>query len=145
MSDLSPCGAHRAAEGLGCGAASLTGRPPQPLMRRGVREEVPVDFDQGQERLDRGRAHGRPAARRSSEEDEARNLLRVAGSINQHVRARVVLTEQVDLGESDLLPGDFLIAPSGQIKAAKYGTHAYDQWSVDELIALAKGAAVRAA
>ena len=38
------------------------------------------------------------------------------------------------------LPGDFLIAPSGQIKAAKYGTHAYDQWSVDELIALAKGA-----
>ena len=37
------------------------------------------------------------------------------------------------------LPGDFLIAPSGQIKAVKYGTHAYDQWSVDELIALAKG------
>ena len=35
------------------------------------------------------------------------------------------------------LPGDFLIAPSGQIKAVKYGTHAYDQWSVDELIALA--------
>ena len=43
------------------------------------------------------------------------------------------------------LPGDFLIAPTGQIKAAKYGTHAYDQWSVDELIALAKGAAARAA
>ena len=43
------------------------------------------------------------------------------------------------------LPGDFLIAPSGQIKAAKYGTHAYDQWSVDELIALAKGSAVQAA
>jgi peroxiredoxin len=42
------------------------------------------------------------------------------------------------------LPGDFLIAPSGQIKAAKYGTHAYDQWSVDELIALAKGAAMQA-
>src|SRR6516164_5163364 len=43
------------------------------------------------------------------------------------------------------LPGDFLIAPSGQIKALKYGTHAYDQWSVDELITLAKGAAVQAA
>jgi peroxiredoxin len=43
------------------------------------------------------------------------------------------------------LPGDFLIAPSGQIKATKYGTHAYDQWSVDELIALAKGATVQAA
>ena len=38
------------------------------------------------------------------------------------------------------LPADFLIAPSGQIKAAKYGTHAYDQWTVDELIALAKDA-----
>jgi len=36
------------------------------------------------------------------------------------------------------LPGDFLIAPSGEIKAVKYGTHAYDQWSVDELFALAK-------
>ena len=43
------------------------------------------------------------------------------------------------------LPGDFLIAPSGQITAAKYGTHAYDQWSVDELIALARDAAVKAA
>ena len=38
------------------------------------------------------------------------------------------------------LPADFLIAPSGQIKAVKYGTHAYDQWSVDDLIALAMGA-----
>jgi peroxiredoxin len=43
------------------------------------------------------------------------------------------------------LPAEFLIAPSGQIKAVKYGRHAYDQWSVDELIALARGAAVRAA
>src|SRR6266566_7099324 len=39
------------------------------------------------------------------------------------------------------LPGDFLITPSGQIKAVKYGTDAYDQWSVDELLALARGAA----
>src|SRR5438270_2037153 len=31
------------------------------------------------------------------------------------------------------LPGDFLIAPSGQIKAAKYGPHAYYQWSGDEV------------
>src|SRR5215472_1824864 len=43
------------------------------------------------------------------------------------------------------LPGDFLIAPTGQIIGAKYGTHAYDQWTVDELIALAKGAAAQAA
>lgn len=34
------------------------------------------------------------------------------------------------------LPGDFLIAPDGRTVAAKRGTHAYDQWSVDELLAL---------
>jgi peroxiredoxin len=38
------------------------------------------------------------------------------------------------------LPADFLIEPNGQVRAAKYGRHAYDQWSVDELLALAKGA-----
>jgi len=43
------------------------------------------------------------------------------------------------------LPADFLIAPSGRINAVKYGTDAYDQWSVDELLTLANGAAVRAA
>jgi len=43
------------------------------------------------------------------------------------------------------LPGDFLIDPSGQIKAVKYGTHAFDQWTVDELIGLAKRAALQAA
>jgi peroxiredoxin len=43
------------------------------------------------------------------------------------------------------LPGEFLIAPSGQIKASKYGTHAYDQWSADELITLARGARREAA
>ena len=37
------------------------------------------------------------------------------------------------------LPADFLIAPSGSICAVKYGAHAYDQWSVDELLILAKG------
>jgi hypothetical protein len=36
-----------------------------------------------------------------------------------------------------------LIAPSGQIKAVKYEADAYDQWSADELIALAKGTAAR--
>jgi hypothetical protein len=39
------------------------------------------------------------------------------------------------------LPADFLIAPSGRINARKYGTDAYDQWSVDELLTLAKGVA----
>ncbi|PXX68431.1 alkyl-hydroperoxide reductase/thiol specific antioxidant family protein [Nocardia tenerifensis] len=34
------------------------------------------------------------------------------------------------------LPADFLISPTGQILAAKHGTHAEDQWSVNELLAL---------
>lgn len=38
------------------------------------------------------------------------------------------------------LPADFLIAPDGKLVAAKYGEHADDQWSVDELLALARGA-----
>jgi peroxiredoxin len=39
------------------------------------------------------------------------------------------------------LPGDFLIASDGCLVAVKYGVHADDHWSVDEVIALAKGAA----
>jgi hypothetical protein len=35
------------------------------------------------------------------------------------------------------LPADFLIAPDGAMVARKYGRHAYDQWTVDELLALA--------
>ena len=33
------------------------------------------------------------------------------------------------------LPADFLIAPDGRVAAVKYGEHAYDQWTVDELLA----------
>ncbi|MGI5359016.1 peroxiredoxin-like family protein [Streptomyces sp. CA-252508] len=35
------------------------------------------------------------------------------------------------------LPADFLLAPDGTVLAVKYGEHAYDQWSVDELLELA--------
>ena len=35
------------------------------------------------------------------------------------------------------MPADFLIGPDGTVLAAKYGKHADDQWSVDELLALA--------
>jgi len=38
------------------------------------------------------------------------------------------------------LPADFLIAPDGRVIASHYGAHAYDQWSVDELLALARDA-----
>ncbi len=35
------------------------------------------------------------------------------------------------------LPGDFLIGPDGRVLACKHGRHANDQWSVEELLALA--------
>jgi peroxiredoxin len=35
------------------------------------------------------------------------------------------------------LPGDFLIARDGRVLACKYGEHADDQWSVDEVLGLA--------
>jgi peroxiredoxin len=43
------------------------------------------------------------------------------------------------IGEKHLgLPADFLIGPNGLVLAAKYGKHASDQWSVDELLDLAR-------
>lgn len=36
------------------------------------------------------------------------------------------------------LPADFLIAPDGRVMATKYGEHADDQWSVDEVLGLAR-------
>lgn len=42
-------------------------------------------------------------------------------------------------GESPLgLPADFLIGIDGRVLACKYGRHAYDQWSVNELLELAR-------
>jgi hypothetical protein len=41
------------------------------------------------------------------------------------------------------LPADFLVDPSGRVLAAKYGEHANDQWSVDELLVHARDAARR--
>ena len=32
------------------------------------------------------------------------------------------------------LPADFLISPDGRVLACKYGSHADDQWSVDDLL-----------
>lgn len=37
-----------------------------------------------------------------------------------------------------VLPADFLITPDAQILACKYGAHADDQWSVDELLSFTK-------
>ena len=35
------------------------------------------------------------------------------------------------------MPADFLIGADGTVRARKYGTHADDQWSVDEVLRLA--------
>jgi hypothetical protein len=41
------------------------------------------------------------------------------------------------LGEKHLgLPADLLIGSDGRVLATKYGSHADDQWSVDELLDL---------
>jgi hypothetical protein len=43
-------------------------------------------------------------------------------------------------GETVLgLPADFLLDPAGQVLALRYGRHANDQWSVDQLIQLTAG------
>lgn len=34
------------------------------------------------------------------------------------------------------LPADILLDSSGRVVKAKYGTHAYDQWSVEELVGI---------
>jgi peroxiredoxin len=36
------------------------------------------------------------------------------------------------------LPADFLVAPDGVVQAVHYGTHAYDQWTVDQLLELTR-------
>ncbi len=41
------------------------------------------------------------------------------------------------------LPADFLIASDGRLVASKYGVHADDQWSVDELLALTRAASAQ--
>jgi hypothetical protein len=38
------------------------------------------------------------------------------------------------------LPADFLIDSGGRVIASQYGVHADDQWSIDEVLALARDA-----
>lgn len=60
---------------------------------------------------------------------------------------RTARTGKLPLGEHEGgslgLPGDFLIDAGGRIVASKRGAHAYDQWSVDEVLALAAAHAAR--
>ncbi|HEX4253386.1 MAG TPA: peroxiredoxin-like family protein [Pseudonocardia sp.] len=56
-------------------------------------------------------------------------------SIWATVRGRAPLAPLAPKGGNFGLPADLLIAPDGRVVAVKYGQHAYDQWSVDELLA----------
>jgi hypothetical protein len=51
-------------------------------------------------------------------------------------RGRERLPARTPHGGRTGLPADFLVDPAGRVLAVKYGEHAYDQWSVDELLAL---------
>lgn len=62
----------------------------------------------------------------------------VTRSLGQTLRGRTPLPTMTPHGGRLGLPADILIAPSGVILACKYGSHAYDQWSVDEILALAR-------
>lgn len=65
----------------------------------------------------------------------------VAVSLGEVLRGRKPLPPSRGMhGGRFGLPADFLIAPDGTVLAAKYGVHADDQWSVDELLQLADGA-----
>jgi len=61
----------------------------------------------------------------------------VVGSLGRTLSGRAPLAPFNPSGGRLGLPADFLIAPSGMIIACKYGSHAYDQWSVDEVLELA--------
>ncbi|MFL6071819.1 MAG: peroxiredoxin-like family protein [Mycobacteriales bacterium] len=62
----------------------------------------------------------------------------VAVSLWSVVRRRGAVPKLLPHGGRNGLPADFLIAPDGTVLAARYGTHIYDQWSVDELLELAR-------
>lgn len=55
------------------------------------------------------------------------------------VRRREPLPPLNPRGGSFGLPADFLIATDGRVLACRYGIHADDQWSVDELLGHARG------
>ena len=67
-----------------------------------------------------------------------RNAVSAAGRGMWQARSVRSLAGALGPKENHLgLPADFLIAPDGAVVARKYGEHADDQWSVDELLRLA--------
>lgn len=64
----------------------------------------------------------------------------VVRSLGRVMTGRQPLPSLRPAGGSLGLPADFLIAPGGELIACHYGSHAYDQWSVDEVLALHRDA-----
>jgi peroxiredoxin len=66
-----------------------------------------------------------------------RNVARAVGRGMRATRSARALAGSLAPTENHLgMPADFLIAPDGAVVARKYGEHADDQWSVDELLRL---------
>jgi len=67
-----------------------------------------------------------------------RDVVRAAGRGIRQAHSARALVGAVAPTENHLgMPADFLIASDGTVVARKYGEHADDQWSVDELLRLA--------
>ncbi len=83
----------------------------------------------------------RPSRRRSSARGAWPAIFKGLGrSIGATIRGKEHAPPVKPAGGSIGLPGDFLIASDGRVIASKYGEHAYDQWTVDEVLSLAKNA-----
>jgi hypothetical protein len=67
-----------------------------------------------------------------------RDVARAVGRGVRHTHSARSLVGLLGPTENHLgMPADFLIASDGAVVARKYGEHADDQWSVDELLRLA--------
>jgi peroxiredoxin len=73
--------------------------------------------------------------------------LRAAGASVRGLRRAVRaggIRGATGVGERHLgQPAEFLIEPDGRVRDRKYGVHAYDQWSVDELLQRARSSTAR--
>jgi hypothetical protein len=65
----------------------------------------------------------------------------IVRAIGAALRGRHALPSATPHGGRLGLPADFLIDRDGRVLSCRYGEHVYDQWSVDELLALAVRAA----
>ncbi|WP_238396435.1 peroxiredoxin-like family protein [Mycolicibacterium sp. CBMA 234] len=67
-----------------------------------------------------------------------RDVALAVGRGMRQMRSARSLVASLGPAENHLgMPADFLVAPDGVLVARKYGEHADDQWSVDDLLQLA--------